>query len=296
MMTPPDMERGLNQHGYAFHHRLLGELLRLCGEPVGSTWKVLAVEVPVVSGDSSTRIDFVLGQEPEQWALRILVGECKRVNPEYSWWCFARAPYVSPPWAKGQVTAESIVNLHSSSLVATGIGGMESDRCYQIGFVMKSDRLGDKHPVSSDKDALEGACRQVMKGVNGLANTLIGEERLEKYLKGKHTISILPAIFTTADLFVTNVDLQTADLQTGDISLEDKDMAGLDWLYYQYPQTPLYKHSIPRGGLSEDVLADLVGRDFVRSIAIVSPRGLRSFLESGWLVATPPNPEPQADG
>src|SRR5262245_5992380 len=111
MVATPDIEKGLNQHGYAFHHRLLGEILRLCGEPTESNWKVLAVEVPVVSGDSSTRIDFVLGHEPAPWALRILVGECKRINPEYSWWCFARAPYVSPAWAARQVIAESIVNL-----------------------------------------------------------------------------------------------------------------------------------------------------------------------------------------
>jgi hypothetical protein len=295
MVKIPDFEKGLNKHGYAFHHRLLGEILRLGGESTGSIWKLMAVEMPVVSGGSSTHIDFVLGQEPEPWALRILVGECKRVNPGYSRWCFARAPHVSPAWAARQVIAESIFNLFSSSLYATGLGGMESDRCYQIGFVMSSDRPGDSHPVSNDKDAIEKACAQVMKGVNGLVNMLIGEERLGKYLESKHTISILPAVFTTADLFATDVDLQTADLETGDVSLGAEDPTKVDWLYYQYPQTPLYKHSTPGEALSGDVLADLVGRDFVRTIAIVSPRGLKSFLESGWLARNPPNPGPQAD-
>jgi hypothetical protein len=137
--------------------------------------------------------------------------------------------------------------------------------------------------VSQDKDAIEAACTQVMKGVNGLADLLLEEERMRPYIEGRHFVSILPVIFTTAELFVTGVDLGRASLETGTVELTESDVAKADWLYYQYPQSPKYKHGIRRASLEEDTFDDLSGRDYVRTVAVVTPEGLESFLAEGWL-------------
>src|SRR6476661_1665513 len=150
------------------------EIVRLVKDEPRPRWSILAVELPVMSGDATTRIDFVLEADDDPGEKHLLVGECKRVNPEYSSWCFAKAPYSSPAWAATQLIAESIVSLDAGSHVAAGAGGATSDRLYQIGFVLKANRSGDKNPVSQDKDAIETSCTQVLKGVNGLADLLVG--------------------------------------------------------------------------------------------------------------------------
>src|SRR5262249_48165572 len=97
-----------------------------------------------------------------------------------------------------------------------------------------------------------------------------------------HVVSLLPVIFTTAQLWTSAVDLKTADLHKGTVVLEEAP-APQDWLFYQYPQSPGLKHEVQRGTISQNPFSNMVARDFIRSVAIVSPGGLREFLEEVWL-------------
>jgi hypothetical protein len=130
--TYSDFEKGLNQHGYAFHQRLLDEVVSLAGNSPASKWRVLTVELPVIAGEANTRIDFVLE-----------AAECKRVNPKYGSWCFAKARHISPRWAANQLIPESIVNLQTSP-VAAGTGGTSSPNIYQIAFAIDTGKSGDR--------------------------------------------------------------------------------------------------------------------------------------------------------
>lgn len=279
-------ESGLNQHGHAFHYRVIHEILTIADEPHSRAhWELVAVEVPVSGSERSTRIDFLLQDARPQWGtLRILVAEVKRVNPAFGRWCFAKAPYSLPVWTRNQVVTEQLVNLdrRAERWTSAGIGGAERGDLYQIGFALKTEKKGDSHPVASDRDAIESACTQVLRGLNGLVTGLLHDERLRSYIDDCNFVELMPVVFTTAQLFVTSVDLSLADLETGEISL-DGEVNGSDWLLYQYPQSPDIKHHFDRGTLSRDSFADLMARDFVRSVAIVGPGGIREFLRWKWM-------------
>jgi hypothetical protein len=268
--------RGLNQHGYAFQHRVIREAARLQDDGL-SAWDLLGVEVPIVAGDRHSRIDFVLSMKREPDELWLLAAECKRVNPAFGQWCFARGSYHRPPWAARQIIPE-VIRLDDPP-AAGGFGGPTSDWIFDIGFALKTDGTGDSHPVSRDNDAVENACYQASQGLNGLVQGLVTDERLgRRLLSGIAAVTILPVVFTTASLVVSDVNLRESDLASGDAP-EDLTVQQRDWLYYQYPQSPVVKHSIERGALKHDSFAAVLARDYLRTVAIVSPGGIRMFLQ-----------------
>lgn len=280
-------ESGLNQHGYAFQHRVMAEVIRLTEDPTSScSWRLAGIEIPVRTGSRTTRIDFVLEDRSDPHVIRFLLAECKRVNPAYGAWCFTRAPRWIPEWVGDQLVVESLVNHDRSiddeiKLVTAGTGGPKSRSIYSVGFTVKTKEKGDPHPVSMERDPLESACTQVCTGLNGFMETLLSEERYREAIEDVHLVQFLPVVFTTANLFTSSVDLSSAELESGDLKLEE-DPCSPDWLYYQYPQSPDLKHSLRCGSLSGDTMATRFTREFVRSIGISSGRGIPRFLEEGW--------------
>lgn len=277
------LERGLSQHGYLFQHQVVAEIERLAEDsPSQSRWRVVAIEVPVLAGSKSTRIDVLIQDDSEPGRLRFLIGECKRVNPAYGAWCFARAPRWFPEWAGRQLISESLVRYSDDDRVVTaGIGGTRTDRAYSIGFAVKTKAQGDTNPVSADQDALEAACTQVCRGLNGFVSQLLADERYRAHIADRHAVQLLPVVFTTATLYATDADLLSLERTAGEPRLES-DPASPEWLLYQYPQSPEVKHSLARGSLSHDSLTGLIARDFTRSVVIVTFAGIRGFLEEGW--------------
>ncbi len=272
-------ETGINQHGHAFHYRVIHEVLVAASRPHSRIpWELLAVEMPVSAGGRSTRIDFLL-EDQTQSALRILVAEVKRVNPAFGRWCFAKVPDPRPVWTSSQIVTEHLVELNQEGggWASGGFGGAESSRLYQIAFVLKSSGGGDAHPVGNDKDAIEVACTQVCRGLNGLVDGLVHDERLHRHIQNRSSVVLLPVIFTTARLSATSANLAEANLETGELTADDS-VENLDWLIYQYPQSPDLKHTVSRGALENDSLDVVVARDFVRSVAIVRPSGILNFL------------------
>lgn len=269
---------GLNKHGFVFHHRVLQEAL---DPPEGvrrAPWTRLDVETPV----PGARIDFILRGPYSPSSVSLLVAECKRVNPAFGMWCFTRSPHPRPEgWGNWAVT-ESLKRERTAEgecRFTTGVTFGNVVRGHDIGFELKTDRSGDSHPVSFDRDAIETACTQVLRGVNGLISAFSGDATFRRFAESQDRIWFLPVVFTTAKLVTAEVDFKRADLVSGTISgpLEVKEV---DWLYYQYPQSPQLKHGLPGEAPERDSFEELVVRSYVRSVAIVGPKGIQSFLHA----------------
>jgi hypothetical protein len=114
----PDWEREfvsvLNQHGYAFHFRTL-KAAQVANDERSSDWIFQVSEFPVEVRSKGTRIDYVLQRTPTVGPpeapryFTFLVVECKRANPSFKRWCFARAPYVRRDWSRENMLLERVI-------------------------------------------------------------------------------------------------------------------------------------------------------------------------------------------
>ncbi len=67
--------------------------------------------------------------------------------------------------------------------------------------------------------------------------------------------------------------------ETGEIEDASVSVKSMKWLWYQYPQSPGLKHSVPNNFGSLD-LKEILYHEFVRPIAIARPDGLEELLSS----------------
>lgn len=270
---------GLNQHGYSFHQRVIAETAKVKDKFRGR-WDLFSIELPISIGERNGRIDFVLSYQPRPDLLWLMVAECKRVNPAFGRWCFAKGSYQRPSFLKSQLMVELLKlgePIHSG-----GHGFESSDRIYDIGYAIKTNTTGDSHPVSADKDSLEAACSQITLGLNGLLQSIRSNAQLRDSLGPVETVTVVPVIFTTAKLSVSDIELKSADLETGELS-EPPATREVDWLYYQYSQSPSIRHDIESLTKQDDSWERIVARSYVRSIAIVNALGIEDYIRCGWL-------------
>lgn len=240
--------------------------------------------------------DIVLGQYSEGVTLpsRLLVGECKRANPALSNWIFTRAPFVRRGGVRKEMLVENIVR-SGQELVSCMNRLVESHRIFHLAFPVKQDRgnpaqanTGKKkdgnkkgdHPAGSTREVIEEAATQVTRGVNGL---------IECIAKNRHpfperfAVEVIPVIFTTARLLVSDVDLSTTDLIRGEIDIQEE-LRDEPWLWFQYHVSPGLKHSVGpigpyiAGNTPQFSLGNLLEEEYTRSIAIVSAGGIEEFL------------------
>ena len=278
-------EKVLNSHGYGFHHSVIKRARELftAGE---SPWDFVAAEVPVEVRGAGTRIDFILKRPstgPDKPDYYLLV-ECKRANPALSNWCFVRAPYVRPNYHDGVLLWE-LAYLEPSTDITTiqfpirpsvYTARVESKYlAYQIALEVKSNAQGD--PAGQGRGAIEDAATQVLRGLNGMMEFLKRETRI---FPESRKIVLIPAIFTTAKLWVSDASLNSADLTTGNLDLSRTDFREVDWLFYEYNMSPGLKHKEPSNfyTLPSYSIGSTVEREFARTIAVVGPGGITDFL------------------
>ncbi len=91
--------------------------------------------------------------------------------------------------------------------------------------------------------------------------------------------SFMPVIFTTAKLWVCDYDISTADLENGKVSLDDAELKERKWVFYQYAQSPDFKHSYSAAGQESDI-AHLLYIDYTRTIPIVNSSGIKEFFSN----------------
>jgi hypothetical protein len=270
--------KALNRHGYGFQYRVLKEAWELCGR--GSKWVFKVGEFPVEVQGAGTRIDFVLSRiRDRDNAAFYLLAECKRANPALSNWCFARAPFVHEKRVYGISGYEPLIMdfcqldernaIHVSAKPSGKLGN-----AYHIAVEVKSK--GVKGDASGDgRQAIENAATQVSRGLNGIIEFTLGNRQ---FLSEGRRAHFLPVIFTTANIWVTDVDLSTANLETGNVNLSGSQFTKQSWIAFQYHLSPGLKHSrLPLERASS--LNETMDADYVRTIPIVSASGIEPFLK-----------------
>jgi len=262
----------VNRHGYAFQYAVLAEAGRLYTQHRSEYFFEVA-EFPVQVRGDPTKIDFVLRHRERRL---YLVCECKRANPAIANWCFVRAPYVRRDSDGDEVMVEHLSMSDDGPRVEARLAH-RSERTYHIGFEVKSQSKGDP---SGNKSGIEEAASQVCRGLNGLINFYL---RHPAQMPVTDIIRLVPVIFTTANLWISETNLQATDLISGELAAEHVNLKATDWLWYQYNISQRIKHEHESPATSME-LGQALQRDFQCSIAIVSAPGIKSFLKwAGWL-------------
>lgn len=281
----------LNSHGHTFQHAVIRRVHQLVTGKYRS-WTFQAIEVPVEVRGVGTRIDFVLERDRSVYGGRetvyYMVAECKRANPAFSNWCFVRAPYATAKSKDGWIIldraryfgADVIYPEWSEQYV-----GAEHYPAYHIATELKGKEKGDPNPPKdfARGQGIEDALTQVLRGVNGLIELV--QQYPSLFTEKKDTITYLPVIFTTARLWVSDVDLGAGDLLTGNIDLSNSGLTERQWLLFHYNVSPGIKHTLypasqlaASNGAASDELSSIIEREFIRSVPIVSASGIEDFL------------------
>ena len=144
---------------------------------------------------------------------------------------------------------------------------------YHLGVELKTGTSGDG--TSHGKSAINQSVTQVLRGSSGLINHLF--VNTHPAFQKKTVVRFIPAIFTTAQLWVTQADLGGAELATGDLPNKAVRPTKVGWIWYNHNRSPNLRHALEWNG-SETELAEELKVEFARSIAIVSTDGIDNFL------------------
>ena len=234
-----------------------------------SSWSFEAAEFPVEVQGRGTRIDFLLSCRHSPM---LMVAECKRVNPAMANWCFAEAPYVQQHRAHKKAFVERI-ELKNAIIHTSTKRSFIPEHSYHVALEVKSDRKGDSS--GGKPEAIEDAATQVCKGVNGLVECLAANSQL---VPSQQYVHLLPVIFTTADLWASEVELDSADIKDGKVNLSDAKFARKDWLFYQYNLSPGLKHSFSSEE-KQKTLGNFMEAEYIRTIAVVNSKSTAEFLD-----------------
>lgn len=273
-------QKALNRHGYGFQFsvlKLAENLSKKVDQDERSRWNFLFSEVPVEVQGLGTRIDFILsrGRSGPSNPFFYLVCECKRANPALSNWCFVRAPRVrrNRPRGVDSLLVETVFQGSEVRPPMTTVSDLTSLKdAFHVGVEVRAPKLGDEK--DKGKGAIEDAVTQVLKGLNGYVEALANTKQM---FEGTQT-HLLPVIFTTAQLWISNSDLGTADLGTGNIDLSNDKFESVPWLWYQYHMSPGLKHSSVYEPRERIKVEEFIEAKYIRTIAIVSADGIEDFL------------------
>jgi hypothetical protein len=267
-----DLERSfntlLNSHGYPFQYTVL-DVAKTLYQQGKSKWEFEVSEFPVCVQGQDTRIDFILKQQAFGC---YLIAECKRSDPKFSNWCFVRAPSVrrdhrAEVFCVDQVQTDSL----DTGVQGVGLRRRLDDAAYHIGLPLKSREPDGES--SKSRNAIEEAAGQVCRGLNGLIELLLS--RPKDLVRPR--VFLVPVIFTTAKLWVSECDLASANVEDGYIKVPEGSLAEAPLVFYQYHVSPKLKHSrqlIQR----PSELADVLSAYYVRTIPIVNAAGVEAFL------------------
>jgi len=272
----------LDRHGFGFQYAVLRKLHEIFNRR--REWAFEVSEFPVITGRFDTRIDFIIHLK----GMRLFLAcECKRANPALNYWCFIRAPYVRRNRSHEYIFIDEVVSKYSpndpnkpSSVSAHGKQLADTRYAYHIGFEVKNPKNKGDSQGGTGRKAIEDAAGQVCKGANGLLETfacLSKPTSLNDPAANEVASQVMPAIFTTAELWVTESNLAAADLSTGNLPTDAfGTMEQRPWIYLQYPISPAIKHRLPTDLFTSE-LHEVLDLDFTRTIAIINVDGIENF-------------------
>jgi hypothetical protein len=261
----------LNRHGYAFQYSSIR---------IGETlfheypkWIFQASEFPVELPNRSkgTRIDFILKSKNHPL---YLLFECKRANPALKNWCFARASYVRRNRTDENFFVETI-NSNSEGISSKGmiLRSIGQDESYHIALEVKASESGDSD--GKGHGAIEEAATQICHGLNGLIELF----HTQSLIKSGESVVLVPVILTTANIWVSAIDLGNADIKSGELELSKVEVKQKNWVYYQYHQSPGLKHSFHSSASKQSEISSILDREYFRTIPIVTAGAITDFLK-----------------
>jgi hypothetical protein len=209
-----------------------------------------------------------------------MIAECKRVDPAKALWCFAKTPYTWRNANPDELAFDELEVQANKQMNRRAHFAYARQTVFQLGFELKTGQTGDGFGQSR---AINDAITQVLRGKSGLINHLCESIRTADHrslgIESIRTIRFIPVIFTTAQIWVTDVDLTDADLNTGNL-VNQVEAKATDWIWLTHNQTsnlrPEFYWQQERSAL--DGFSCDLRREFARSIAIVSPSGVDDFL------------------
>ncbi len=239
------------------------------------------VEFPVVAGGQTTHIDFILSSYKS--ANTFVVAECKRADPAKALWCFARAPYTRHNDSSTEITFENLLCGGGRTVFHRPHFAYPNEGSYHLSFELKTNARGEGFESSA---AINNAVTQVLRGTSGLINHMAGAFLKEEM--AANSIVFIPAVFTTAEIWVTDADLGSAELKSGALPLEAVKAKKADWIWFTHNRSPSLMPDIEfqRVGTSYNALSSDMRQQFTRSVAVISPEGIDDFLCTdleGWL-------------
>ena len=98
-------------------------------------------------------------------------------------------------------------------------------------------------------------------------------------------MSFIPAIFTTARLWATDIDIASDPIK-GEVDFDSSDVTPRPWLWFQYHVSPGLQHTVDRQVPKDSPfgrvgLGNLLELEYARTIAVVGADGIDAFLTSG---------------
>lgn len=266
-----DFRKVVSRHGHAFQYAVIRRADLLCGTG-RSQWLFNAAEVPVEVQGHGTRIDLVLERRSWSGLSDLLIAECKRANPAHANWCFAKAPYIRRGSGLPPIILERVCRTEDGVEAGPHFVGHGRD-IYGLAYEVRTDAKGDGAP---GRGAIEEASSQLMKGLSGIVELLARQPNI---LPSQGGLTIVPVIFTTATVWVTNVDMAEAEVSNGAMPEGELLPAPRGWLWYRYHISPGIAHTQKQRGSTTE-LGDFVEHRFARCIAVVSPLGIDDFMSA----------------
>jgi hypothetical protein len=271
----------LNEHGHGFQYAVIHKLNEIFRKQ--NRWLFEVAEFPVATLRFDTKIDFIIRPVRTRF---FLVAECKRANPALKDWCFLRAPMIARGRRGKSLLVEHLVTtytevsgIHPSRCFADCFASSESIDAFHIGFELRNHReKGDGHSSGAGRKTIEEVSGQVFKAVNGLAMAVSRMSRdPDRPTQDQFQTWLMPAIFTTANLWVTDANLSDAEITTGDLPRGSLTLRPVNWLYYQYSQSPSLKHSLQTPPLGFE-FSEMLEPEYMRTIAVINPAGIEDFF------------------
>lgn len=262
-----NLQETLVGHGYAFHQRAIREADAACRK--WERWRYATPEFPV-RADRDTRIDFVL--RCGDWHLTV---ECKRTNPDYSQWFFAKFHRKGGRAWDARFLVDGIRLVQPKVIEARCVQANTAmvSGIYRVGMIVDTTKCG--RAKTQRKDELESAIRQAVRGANGLVNYWIDNT---PSLQPGDVRFVIPVVFTTAELIVTDVHLGEKTSLDGVVEAAELDPHVVPWLFYEFSIEPGLRHQraqqlVARGGLEK-----VLERQYARTVPIVNTASIDEFL------------------
>ncbi len=273
------LRKVLNTHGHGFHYAVVRRADQLLKSD-RAVWMLDAAEFPVVGGGQVTHVDFILRTRSGN---TMLVGECKRADPARATWCFVRAPYTWRKSSSVEVAFDGLVYGEERDSTQRTHFAHTQRGIFHLALELKSGDKGDGAWQSSS--AVNAAVTQVLRGTSGLIDHFQNKVRQIDHASFKSNfankaVTFLPAIFTTAQLWVTDADIGSSDLTTGDLTPDSIKVEQTDWIWFTHNRSPALMPQL--GGAVADVKLGSLSFDlreqFARSVAIVSATAIDEFF------------------